>query len=204
MTDRPIIFSGPMVSALIEGRKTQTRRLAWTWRKPSIRFPEGYRAATVWQGVKPGDRLWVRENFSGEHCWQDIPPSGWGWDTMQRPTEFWYWADGNPTDGDWTKPLPSIHMPRWASRLTIIVTATKMEPVQSISVLDVRAEGCEVRQFALFGADGPERQKIASGVYRKLWSDLHGPESWDTNPEVVAISGRVIMANIDSEKAKAA
>jgi len=142
--DIPIIFSAPMVQALLAGRKTMTRRLLYTERKarngvvpasasmmsverdgrqvalwpPLGDSPDYYFTLSGWQNVKPGDRLWVRENFSGEHCWENIPLGGWGWDTMRRPAKLWYWADGNPTDGDWTKPRPSIHMPRWASRRT--------------------------------------------------------------------------------------
>lgn len=210
MTDIPIIFSAPMIRALIEGRKTQTRRLAWTWRKPSISFPEGRKAATSWQNVKPGDRLWARETFSGERCWQDIPPSGWGWDTMQRPTEFWYWADGNPSDGEWTRPVPSIHMPRWASRLTLIVAATKIEPLQAISEADAKAEGCGLY---VPGHGFIEPHELAEGYsnylaprmgFEEIWNILHGADSWQSNPEVVALTFRVIKANIDAPEAKAA
>jgi len=189
--DVPIIYSAPMVRALIEGRKTMTRRLP----NRDKRGP-----GRSWQLVKPGDRLWVRENFSGPYTcgYGRIPAS------RQDDWPVWYWADGNPNDGDWEKPRPSIHMPRWASRLTLAVTAVKVERLQAISLEDVRAEGCEVRQMWLLGADAEQRRTIAANVFMDLWSDLHGYESWNANPEVVAVSFRVIKANIDSEEARAA
>lgn len=168
-----------------------------------------------WQDVKPGDRLWVRETFSGEHCWQDIPPSGWGWDTMRRPTTFWYWADGNPQDGDWTRPIPSIHMPRWASRLTLIVEATKIERLQQISEADAAAEGIvdiprsltrhgRMDGYGVQGTPPEDASTTRVNAFHRLWCGLHGNASWNANPYVVALTVRVIRANIDSEIARAA
>jgi len=199
--DIPIIFSAPMVQALLAGRKTMTRRLAWQDVKGALRdtdrisLDDGMFRATPWQNVKPGDRLWVRESFSGPYAWAAVPPSGWGWTTMQRPP-IWYWADGNPSDGDWTKPRPSIHMPRWASRLTLVVTDTKIEPLQAISEADATAEGWKGRW--------PGSPPDARGWFALLWQSLHGTASWHANPEVVAIPFRVIHANIDAPEAQAA
>ncbi len=189
MKDRPVICSAPMVRALLERRKTMTRRLAW-------RMDCGKRvewSPTPWQRVQPGDRLWVRENFSGPHEWETIPPSGWGWDTMRRPP-IWYWADGNPEQGDWTKPRPSIHMPRWASRLTLDVTATKIERVQKISHDDAVAEGVGIFPHSM----------SAQKRFSELWRSLHGAPSWDENPEVVAVTFTVHKANIDAMPREAA
>jgi hypothetical protein len=116
--------------------------------------------------------------------------------------------------------VPSIHMPRWASRLTLIVTGVKVEPLWSISERDCEAEGVVYET-----ADPPfwyvplilphditavgieERADLmphAVQSFRKLWIHLHGREGWDSNPEVVAISFRVIKANIDAAEARAA
>lgn len=241
--DIPIIFSAPMVRALLDGHKTMTRRLLYTerkLRKPGIipaaatmmsvirngaqvalwppvgSTPEHYFTLSGWEKVEPGDRLYVRENFSGEHCWQDIPPGGWGWDSspMQRPTNFWYWADGNPTNGDWTKPLPSIHMPRWATRLTLIVTAVKIEPLGQITSADARAEGVQHTPLQPPGENHEYFIPLGNGelmtgwtardTFANLWSYLHGGASWGTSPEVVAITFRVVKANIDAPEAQAA
>lgn len=187
MRDIPIIFSAPMVQALMDGRKTMTRRLA----------------ASPLRKAKPGDRLWVRENFSGPYEWRDIPPSGWGWDAMVRPA-IWYWADGNPENGDWMKPRPSIHMPRWASRLTLIVTGTRIESLHDISAADAAAEG----HRRLEGLQGPDVEEVhrdaAMDWFSDLWVSLHGTHGWNSNPDVVAVSFRVIKANVDAAEALAA
>lgn len=161
MKERPILFSAPMVRAILAGQKTQTRRVVklppWVNRKEpdlSNAFPdmgsnvnpfgapgEGYlhvpcddddsvqRVHSPY-GV-PGDRLWVRESFSYWHglCSADVG----------EPVH--YWADGSPEDGDWTRPKPSIHMPRWASRLTLEVTGVRVERLQLITEGDATAEG---------------------------------------------------------------
>src|SRR5271154_1835435 len=132
MGDRPIIFSAPMVIALREDRKTMTRRVIKPQPKLSMR-PDMYTptvgdvglwwvselGATISIKLRYfiGDRLWVREAFSYDRR----APDKYG--TLQH----WYWADGNPFHGDWTKPKASIHMPRCASRLTLTVTAVKIE-----------------------------------------------------------------------------
>lgn len=176
MADRPIIFSAPMVRALLEGRKTMTRRLA----------------TSPLRKVQAGDRLWVRENFSGDYYWNFTPPAQWG------PSKFWYWADGSPEDGDWTKPRPSIHMPRWASRITLIITDTKRERLQDISDIDALAEGIQETTFW--------RDEHPPGIcFSVLWDALHGDATaWSANPDVVALSFRVIQANIDAPEALAA
>lgn len=239
MADIPIIFSAPMVKALLAGQKTMTRRLAWRSEIDTKRMsfvcdgekpPASSKLAknvgvqmagaywlrpTPWQRVKPGDRLWVRENL----CQRQGEFMG----TKQNVIEARYAADEeevlNP-DGfnllPWWKGdggLPSIHMPRYASRITILVDATKMEPVQAISDADAKAEGIveddgsEPDIWYVPGA-AKEDWKIQmadrpSKVFGSLWKALHGAESWDANPEVVAMSGKVIIANIDSKEVTA-
>ena len=193
MADRPIIFSGPMVRALLAGRKTMTRRLATS---PLAR-------------CKPGDRLWVRETFSydGLDCDRGgiLPP--------------WYWADGNPEGGDWTKPRPSIHMPRWASRLTLIVTANRIERLNDISPADAMAEGAKrfddipISKYQSQYPTNADRWSMeepgdtgeclssARTAFGAYWIKLHSGDSWDANPEVVALTFRVERRNIDKLEA---
>ena len=177
MSDRPIIFSAPMVRALLDGRKTMTRRYAWRIEKGDDAecFP------TIWQRVKPGDRLWVRESFAR-------PKGG----------SIFYRTDSFAAGLTWH---PSIHMRRDYSRLTLIVTATRIEWLWSISENDCLAEG--IPPITLEGAwtkplpEKPNTRAIYGGAFCKLWNDLHGPGSWDANPEVVALTFTVHKGNID-------
>jgi hypothetical protein len=187
MKDVPIIFSAPMVRALIDGRKTMTRRLRWVGKLAAD--GKGFRES-VWGRVKPGDRLWVRENFSGPFDIQE-PPKEW-----PRTTDIWYWADGNPMIGDWQKPRPSIHMPRQFSRLTLTVTATKVERLQEITEIDAIAEGFK-RWTGEPDLPGEVHYDAARDWFSDLWEDLHSVESWRANPDVVALSFRVAKINID-------
>ena len=136
--ERPILFSGPMVRAILAGAKTQTRRIL----KPQPHLLGGYDGGGCWIGKghhlrwAVGDRLWVRETWSPEHKWASTKPS-----EIPNGDDIWYWADGNPEDGDWAKPKPSIYMPRWASRITLDVTGVRVERLQDISEADAIAEG---------------------------------------------------------------
>jgi hypothetical protein len=195
MTDRPILFSAQRILALLDGRKTQTRRPAW-------RMNCTNRVAwspTIWQKAQPGDRLWVRECFSFSTIGEDP----------------WYWADGNPDNGDFCRPKPSIHMPRWASRLTLVVTDVRRQRLQDISDADVVAEGITAEEVIVdvrcYGGppveitatryfyDGCDVEgfEFAVDAYAGLWDHLHGAGAWEANPEVVALSFQVEKINID-------
>ena len=210
MIVRPIIFQPEMIRALLAGRKTQTRRLRWgkptpTGGKPKVGEeylvgPEGVRRLTPLARVKAGDVLYVRENFSGGYSFNDAKPKDW-----PARCPIWYWADGNPTDGDWTPPKPSIHLPRQFSRITLRVTEVRFEPVQNISDADAVAEGIVDRSTraylpAQYGVpEWPDSECCAmpATAYRRLWRSINGAESWDENPEVVVLSGAVILHNVD-------
>src|SRR6185312_8821347 len=137
-----------------------------------------------------GDLLWVREQFSGLSKYKGRQPRAW------PPIDpIWYWADGNPPNGDWTKPKPSIHMPRWASRITLRVTAVRVERLQEISEEDAQAEGIywsEESEGWTSGRNGHEfcdfHGAWATFSFRKLWNSLHGPDAWDANPWVSVTS----------------
>lgn len=203
--DIPIIFSAAMVRALLEGRKTQTRRVAVTSRTLSEESSPGrYRSRTKlldspWKRTVPGDRLWVRENFAyvgtcdpgfltfaatypddlAKYGCENVPP------TLKEAGYKW---------------RPSIHMPREASRMTLLVTAVKVERLNDITEVDAIAEG--VRPIIDHGAgSAPYLHRIA---FEQLWMRLHGGDAWLANPLVVAITFRVIRANIDAPEARAA
>lgn len=179
MTDKPMIFSAPMVRALLDGRKTQTRRVL----KPQ---PEECSPA-LWPGCcrlryAPGDLLWVRE------AWQMR-----GEDT-DDPTAI-FQADPAPPDfdplavlwrGHWRSP---IHMPRWASRLTLHVTDVRVQRVREISEADAFLEGIAQRKGATCRDD-----------FRDLWDTLNAKRGfgWDANPWVVVLTFAVERANIDA------
>ena len=199
MTDYPIIFSAPMVRALLDGRKTMTRRLAWQPPRAcilgSVEFP------SPWKKVRPGDRLWVREAWRTEARHDGIPPR----DVLSSAIVS-FDADyaTEPNDGCRGKDRRSFHMPRWASRITLIVTATKLERLKDISEEDALAEGISPlpsgRFYCGFDEEGEITCKSPVTAYAWLWDSLHGEDAWAANPEVVALTFRVIRENIDRIK----
>lgn len=263
MSDKPIIFSAPMVRALLAGRKTQTRRVL----KPQPEFRGGcgdWHDAEEWgwetedgdqlsvldiapNGYHRGDRLWVREACRAEEL--SRPP-------LKRPAtkaekkklgrthiavldeldgadgiryladDFWAKIENTPSAAErWIDlfnyrgraenvighNVSPIHMPRWASRLTLIVTDVRVQRVQEISEADAVAEGIEQdpATMAFWGADGQgvggatTLWAHASMAFRDLWNSIHGPKAWDANPWVCAISFTVTPQNIDQIGGKA-
>lgn len=189
MRERPILFSAPMVRALLAGTKTQTRRVV----KPCKDHFWGCELAphelageanggdydNCPYGV-PGDRLWVRETFA----------------KIDGQTQPWIETDyrATYTHGDrlgdtlgvkkrWT---PSIHMPRAASRILLEITGVRVEKLQDISEADAWAEGCSA------DADGGQRSAAAADPtardwYADLWEQINGTGAWDANPWVWVI-----------------
>lgn len=197
----PIIFSAPMVLALLAGRKTQTRRLAWQKPRVAIDVGDGQGAQPVmvkstWQDAKPGDLLYVRENFAyvgGSDPGVLLYGATWKEDAIAARCEG---------ARDWARPrmTPCIHMPRKISRLTLSVTAARVEKLQAISKADVIAEGITHR-------DGQPIADVVAGwhePYAQLWDSLHGAGAWEINPDVVALTYSVHRENIDSYLRRAA
>ena len=200
MTDRPIIFSGAMVRALLEGRKTQARRVL-KGKSGILAARNVLRRGAHWPGIEydrswplrlpyaTGDRLWVREAFS-----RDGQSDG---ECLYRATvddDTGYYAE-EIAEIRW---LPPIHMPRWASRLTLIVTDARAQRLQKISQEDAEAEGVE-----WFKPNGEQPQFCNyRDAFLTLWNSLHGPDAWAANPWVVALTFRVIRANIDSPEVR--
>ena len=188
MKERPILFSAPMVWAILEGRKTQTRRIVIP--QPDFISPDNVPRKTTGPGLhpyipcpygQPGDRLWVRETFSGPHYQSKSHPRDW-----IDSDPIWYWADGNPEAGDWTPPKPSIHMPRWASRLLLEVVSVRVERLNAISVSDAIAEGY----------DGSVDDPIDPSVkwYAQLWESINGSGGWAANPWVWVVEFKRVQA----------
>ena len=216
MSDKPILFSKPMVLALLAGTKTQTRRPINT--KPSKTRPNLFDGSWAdsyildpgnreWRDrslrIAVGDRLYVRETFSGEYRWKDYPPRDW------MDSAVWYWADGNPHGGDWTKPKPGIHMPRWASRITLHVTDVRVQRLQDCSEEDAKAEGvvdtgrrdgAPYSHFTVHGVPGIVIEHEPQPVYAQLWNQINGAGAWESNPWVAAYTFRVEVRNIDEAK----
>jgi len=178
MTDRPILFSAEMVRAILKGRKTQTRRVM----KPQ---PSTVDDAGRWYRMKsggeslmtsaypcpygaPGDTLWVRET------WTQYPI-----ELNPEPCDAWYKATSNgpPPPFKWR---PSIHMPRWASRITLRITDIRVERLQDISEDDARAEGCD----PVVHPDGAVDCGTRKTTFASLWNKINGPGAWDENPWV--------------------
>ena len=205
MADRPIIFSGPMVKALLAGRKSQTRRI---YKVPSGSYVEQGGVWAMTDGCAygdaalpytPGDRLWVRENCA---TWGDHEAIYRADDAVEYGLAV---SDGK-FGAKW-KARPSIHMPRWASRLTLTVSDVLVQRLQDISEADAVAEGIQ----RLIGSKGPNyftreisgkwsgsfNAPTAAEVYSDLWNSLHGAGAWDANPWVVALTFTVKRGNID-------
>jgi hypothetical protein len=205
-----------MIQALLAGRKTMTRRLAWKSARvthvamisPGEFTTAMARDASPWQRVKPGDRLWVREGLAlgaTSNAWKyraDDTLISMTWPD-HRVAQMVAWAHHQERET-----IPSIHMPRIFSRLTLVVTATKIERLQDISAIDAIAEGL-VRVPLEDRLDVEyEWQPYPCGTsypdpveaFAMLWQAVHDAEAWRSNPEVVALSFEVHKQNIDSMK----
>ena len=190
MKERPILFSGAMVNAILAGTKTQTRRIVKAKGTP---FPSASGAfvdmdATAQQISalhcpygEPGDRLWVRETWYCDAIDCQVGP-------YIQPNNsaalMFYRATDGGTIQQWSGTLnpwrPAIHMPRWASRILLEVVDLRVERLQQISEADAAAEG------ALTTARTFEQIPIEPAVFafKHLWESIHGPGSWAADPWV--------------------
>lgn len=213
MTERPALFSGPMVRAILSGQKTQTRRVvkpqptfmgsatlfdSWHWinKKLDAGYCHTTRAAMeklmlpLCPYGQPGDRLWVRETF------MDLRGTGCEHRTkLGNLSRYAYAAESPPgsysdqTRKDYgLKWTPSIHMPRAASRITLEITAVRVERTQDISGQDAIAEGIETPTNRLIKM----RHEVAVFRFQDLWESINGPGSWALNPWVWVIEFREV------------
>lgn len=222
MKERGMIFNGEMVRAILDGRKTQTRRpLKWKQtrfteigeREDGSNWPWSEDTEKVCDHWHPcpfgavGDRIWVRETYQGplfdyEHMESYLEDSS----KFEKPDFCIYRADGKPApefyDADdnlhcgWR---PSIHMPRWASRITLEITDVRVERLNGISETDAEAEGTNME--ALFDSQdcydciadhNMTGRPTAKGAFKYLWESIYGEENWQANPWVWVIEFKVV------------
>lgn len=198
--ERGMIFNAEMVRALLDGRKTQTRRPLnpqpdispeWDSEKQHCEFyiADELVHTQICPFGQRGDRIWVRETFrlfdhsdecgASDHC--SCPPTG-------TPI---YRADFDDMESKWT---PSIHMPRSASRITLEITEVRVERLQDMTQQDALAEGCEHEGWVPTYSDpdnsGMHESISARDNYADLWDSLYG--NWNDNPWVWVISFEVV------------
>ena len=211
MAERPILFSAPMVRALLAGRKTQTRRVIkdapagewfadrvgpaeWRWVAP-----EGRPTMPIRLPYAPGDRLWVREAWQTSPAYEDLAPSD-----LSEECPILYLADGWMQDwGQFAdqhdvrrgRKRAAMHMPRWASRLILLVTDVRVRRLQDLT--EAEAEGVWswvpehlARVRADLGNPSADLEFTdARAAFRCLWDSLNGKRpgcAWDENPWVAA------------------
>lgn len=216
MKERGMIFNAEMVRALLDGRKTQTRR--------PVKFPvhdknlgcelsgnelSGELSAGNYLNSafgKPGDRIWVREAYRFPASLDDVSPTGvgemavaTGYRKPWAPTfyEFtgtfsdgWKGFETPPKVSDAGKLRPSIHMPRWASRILLEITDVRVERLNSIHDVDAMREGIQnltTCSHADFGIPGVVNAQHPVRAFQLLWESIYGDESWNSNPWVWAI-----------------
>ncbi|QDW34450.1 hypothetical protein FFE93_016160 [Yersinia sp. KBS0713] len=218
MNEKPILFNSEMVNAILSGRKTQTRRImkvqpqvterrlrelgAWQdgfnlSQQVNAAFQAGFIDVSCPLG-KPGDRLWVRETFAAGLCTEST--------LAYRATHKT--EDLEEGWGETIKWTPSIHMPRWASRINLMITGVRVERLQDISEQDAMAEGITAKEviietryeggghveitadrFFFVGGDD-EGYESAGEAFAELWDSIYGQkegESWQANPWVWVI-----------------
>ena len=206
MKERPVLFSATMVRAILDGRKTQTRRIikqqpyidemgnfCWNgenfgqdFNGPCIQaiaspIPSSKTKRVRCPYGKPGDRLWVRETFN-----HDGEKYIYAADLNELGVQKWA--------AQWK---PSIHMPRIASRILLEITGVRVERLQDISEEDAIAEGCIKFPFEddhayTFYDDDKTGHATHTGAYRKLWESINGSGSWDLNPFVWVVEFKTL------------
>lgn len=220
MKERPILFSAPMVRAILDGTKTQTRRIisprpqvAWQLKSCGILTCEAHSLHAEQVAIfdrldglnqpykfpygQLGDQLWVRETWR----WADAGECGSSEYDVNAASGYEYRADG--CGDEETKWKPSIHMPRLASRIQLEITGIRVERLQDISEDEAIAEGVFKKVEDGYGLgdivetiDGGEAIYLSRGQarfeYRHLWESINGAGSWDANPWVWVIEFRRI------------
>jgi hypothetical protein len=182
MKELPIIFNGWSVGAILDGRKTMTRRVIKHKHQIKMNCPYG----------RTGDHLWVRETWIDdvtEGHYLDGTPSG------EEHHKIYYKVDDTITIPG-LRPCwrPSIYMPRWASRITLEIIGVRVERVQDITAKDVEKEGINIvakLPHPLVKVKNPERliKMIAQDEFKKLWDSINAKRGypWESNPPVWVI-----------------
>ena len=189
MKETGLIFKAPLVRAILEGRKTQTRRVAKPVKHPdlgNLYAPGALLREHEPQHVinracpygQPGDRIYVRETFSQHPEWGQL--------AFRADGEEFEDADGWLWEPKW---IPSIHMPKDLARIWLEITGVRLERIQDISEADALAEGA---RFELASIDSVRIGATASFLsgFRNIWESTGG--DWDANPWVWAIDFKVL------------
>lgn len=257
-TERPIIFGAPSIRAILDGRKSQTRRVLstrntrrdgypWSKRYPwgahdwanafvddgpspagnpgpylKAPYPAQETRHRIYPIYWPGDRFWVRETWwIAERYSYGTTPGGVELSppplAYRAGSPVHYAADGDPPNvanrtygpdglqnGAFAAPDPyaiwmkisPIHMPRWASRITLEVTDVRIERLHDISEDDAIAEGIEPfgDGVAFVQLDDAQTYGTLRTCFQTLWDDIHGPDAWEANPWVAAITFKRLKA----------
>ncbi|HBL5309986.1 TPA: hypothetical protein LR328_004264 [Salmonella enterica subsp. enterica serovar Rissen] len=189
--ERGMIFNDEMVRAILGGNKTQTRRIVEE--KFYGRAVAAELLAKHCPYGQPGDRIWVRETYRVHGKATDVATlvyrasvrNSWTEQTHRVPVE----VCNKPVSEKWT---PSIHMPRWASRILLEITNVRVERLNDISECDARAEGVPPAGSLLPDHPGtfltPKGDfAMAKVAFQRLWESIYGEESWNANPWVWVI-----------------
>lgn len=229
--ERPILFSAPMVRAILDGSKTQTRRPikspAKNMQRAGMQVLQHREPGDSWYGDRvwsmrnrmgvwgdythekllalcpfgaPGDRLWVREAFAliwpGEAEPENVRENAVEYradgDESRFPGE---WPPETRDDPDRPRWRPSIHMPRWASRITLEVTGVRVERAQDVSDDDILAEGVTREVVAEMLGCHPGSIPTLQDAWRLAWMHIYGAESWEANPWLWVIEFRRVEVN---------
>ena len=218
MTERGMIFNGEMVRAILEDRKTQTRRImkvqpvlngsfyevygaGWVQRMKSVPAIPGHSLASNCPFGLVGDRIWVRETWQAIHDSVDefghVEERTYAPSILKEKDRYWHtvYAEhfGDESREDRGFPWrPAIHMPRWASRITLEITSVRVERLNDINERDARAEG--IIDGGCLNCGEPEPcgcvnpQPDATDAFAYLWQSIYGQENWDANPWVWVIA----------------
>lgn len=187
MKERPLLLSGPMVPRILDGSKTQTRRVfkaknGGVWPNPND-LPGMRQILRNCPYGQPGDRLWVREAWKAHPTFDHLAPRDIPY------SHVWYMADdGYKAESRFRQ---SMFMPRWASRITLAVTGVRVERLQDISEADAMAEGareCDPVSGREVLLAGPSQRGSFVLHYRDIWEQINGPDSWAANPWVWVVN----------------
>lgn len=203
---KPLLFQAPMINALLAGNKTQTRRLL----KPQPQEDIGLWMAEREPPYVVGDIIWVRETWRAPMWWDTYAPS-----EITRRALIRYEATGDGKyDGNAGKLRPSIFLPRWASRITLIITDVRFQRLNEIDEYDAIDEGCvfdrEKGWWHVPGVDHPDpnfpilARSTAREMYAALWDVIHGSGAWLKNPWIAMLTFEVRAENVAAYLTRAA
>lgn len=230
MRERGIIFNDEMVRAVLEGSKTQTRRIIKGC--PTVQdgwYPDRYNNSEEWTFWGPrgsadagrctlpfvkcpfgavGDRLWVRETWQAIYDYTDehgnVEERRYA-QSIPKQKSYWHpvYAAARGNEDRETRGFPwcpSIHMPRWASRITLEITGVRVERLNNISEEDAQSEGVQQLRGGFWRHYQPgwtQHQLSARGSFLTLWDSIYGEESWQANPWVWVIEFKRVKGGSD-------